>query len=94
MGNRLPRGFWLNVMLLLAVVGSSLSVVWVSHKQRELIAKIHQQSKTQNELQVEWGKLLLERSTVGSLAEVDEAATIKLGMVSPAPDKINVVRLP
>lgn len=94
MTNRFPRGFWLNLVTLVAVVATSLSVVWVSHKQRELIARIHVQSKAENELQVEWGKLLLERSTVGSLAEVDEAATLKLGMVSPAPDKINVVRLP
>jgi len=94
MTNRFPSGFWLNCLLLAAVVATSLTTVWVSHRERELVSQIHEQNKAENNLQVEWGKLLLERSTVGSLAEVDEAATLKLGMVSPAPDKINVVRLP
>jgi cell division protein FtsL len=76
--------------LLLAVVVSAIGVVYTAHRSRELFRSLEQARRDQNEIQIEWRQLLLERSTLASHARVEAIADTQLQMKLPA-SEINMV---
>ncbi len=76
--------------LLLAVVVSAIGVVYTAHRSRELFRSLEQARRDQNEIQIEWRQLLLERSTLASHARVEAIADKQLQMKLPA-SEINMV---
>lgn len=80
------------VILIVLVVFSALTVVYSAYKHRQLFNQ-HQQLSTQGDnLQVEWGQLLLEQSALSAHGRIEQIVTGKLGMYVPGPDEIVVVR--
>lgn len=77
--------------MLLLVVLSGLSVSYVSFENRRLHGEIRQELENRNSAQVEWGKLLLEHSTLTSPAYVEQLARDKLDMEVPGSDRIEMV---
>jgi len=84
---------WLVVVSWLGVISSALAVVYVSHSCRTLYAELATLERYANNLQVEWGQLLLEQSSLASYSRVEQLATEQLGMRAPRPDEIVVVTL-
>ena len=85
------RGRWAGSLLLaVLIVFSSVGVVCSSFECRKLVAGFEQLQEENNYLQVERGKLLLERSTLGSLNRIELLAK-KLGMRVPAPDEVVLI---
>ncbi len=83
---------WVCVSLaLLLVLASSIAVVYSSFETRKLVARHQQLQSEYNEMQVEWGQLLLEQSTWGSYNRVEKIAGNKLNMRVPAPNEIIMV---
>jgi cell division protein FtsL len=82
---------WLVVVSWLGVVSSALTVVYVSHGCRTLYAELAILEQHANELQVEWGQLLLEQSYLASYARIEQLATEQLQMRAPRPSEIVVV---
>jgi cell division protein FtsL len=80
----------LALCLLLAVVVSAIGVVYTAHRSRELFRSLEQARRDQNEIQIEWRQLLLERSTLASHARVEAIADKQLQMKLPA-SEINMV---
>jgi cell division protein FtsL len=78
------------VGLLLAVVVSAIGVVYTAHRSRELFRSLEQARRDQNEIQIEWRQLLLERSTLASHARVEAIADKELQMKLPE-GEINMV---
>lgn len=76
--------------LLLAVVVSAIGVVYTAHRSRELFRSLEQARRDQNEIQIEWRQLLLERSTLASHARVEAIADKELQMKLPE-GEINMV---
>ena len=76
--------------LLLAVVISAIGVVYTAHRSRELFRSLEQARRDQNEIQIEWRQLLLERSTLASHARVEAIADKQLQMKLPD-GEINMV---
>ena len=83
---------WFFVLLALAaVLVSSVAVVYSSFETRRLVALHQRLQNDNNQMQVEWGQLLLEQSTWGSYNRVEQLATKKLKMRVPSPNEIVMV---
>lgn len=69
--------------LLIAVVGSGIQVVRVSHEVRRLHAELEAAQKAQDEHLAEYSRLLLERSALSAYQNVERLAEQKLAMQFP-----------
>lgn len=85
------HSYGLTLVLLVLVVLSGLSVGYVSYENRRLHNRIQQELENRNSAQVEWGKLLLEHSTLTSPGRIEKVAREKLGMDVPKTDQIEMV---
>lgn len=74
--------------LWLAVMGSALAAVLVSHDCRRRYAELAELQRTEHHLHVEWGRYQLERSTWASPGRIDRAARTQFGLHAPALDEI------
>lgn len=72
-------------ILLLALV-SSFGVIFSAHKSRELFRELERARHEQNEIQIEWRQLLIERSTLSSHVRVESIARSELQMEPLADD--------
>lgn len=81
----------ITITLAFCVVGSALSVVYTTHKSRWLSTEIQHLKKSQRKLQLEWGRLLLERSTWASHDRIRNLAHNKLDMHEPTPSEWVIV---
>ena len=78
----------LTAVLVMTAVAVSYSV----HQARKLTAQSQQLQCDQYRLHTEWGQLLLEESTWGSFARVEQLARQELKMKQPAASERVVVR--
>ena len=79
-------------LLALAVFASALAVVYAKHENRRLFVELQGLQTTRDEMNVEWGQLQLEQSTLATHARIDAAARTQLDMIAPAPDTVVIVR--
>ncbi|MBB3227681.1 cell division protein FtsL [Luteibacter sp. Sphag1AF] len=79
-------------LLLLAVLGSAIGVVWTRHESRVLFMEITRLQNQKDELGVEYGRLELEQATYAEPSRIDAEARGKLGMLNPRPQDIQLVR--
>ena len=79
------------VFLWLLVVFSATSVAYVEHLCRQYYERISISEKTNNQLQADYGRLILELSTWGSLPRVETIAINELNMRTPLGDEIILV---
>ncbi|SEJ45063.1 cell division protein FtsL [Frateuria terrea] len=80
------------VILLLAVLASAIGVVWTRHESRVLFVDLTRLQNQRDELNVEYGRLELEQATWAEPRRIDQEARSKLGMVTPKPQDIQLVR--
>ena len=85
------RPFNLLVMLLLVVV-TAIAVVYSKHSGRELFIELQALAYERDALDVEWGQLQLEQSTLTTQGQVERDARDKLGMVNLAADNMVIVK--
>ncbi len=76
--------------LLLAITATAMGVVFTTYTTRHLLNSLQQLVQEQNSLQVEWGQLLLEQSSLVAQGQVEEIAISQLGMEIPSMDKVVV----
>ena len=76
--------------LLLAITATAMGVVFTTYTTRHLLNSLQQLVQEQNSLQVEWGQLLLEQSSLVAQGQVEEIAISQLGMEVPSMDKVVV----
>ena len=84
----------LNLILLAVVVAFALSAVTSNHPARKLFTALEREQSRMRDLEVEWGQLQLEQSTLAAHARVEKLARDKLGMRPPAPGQILSVEAP
>jgi len=70
--------------LLLLVLLSALSVVYVINLHRVTCGQMQTEEQLTHHLQLQWGQLLLEQASLATPARVEALATTKLHMVSPS----------
>ena len=82
----------LAVLLVLAVIGSALSVAWTRHLHRQAYAALTQLERARDELNIEFGRLQLEQATWSEANRVEQVAGARLGMKFPEAGEIVVVQ--
>ena len=66
------------VVVLLAVVGTSVSVVYSKHKARKLFIELEALNNERDDMDIEWGQLQLEQSTLTTQGQVEAERTLGL----------------
>ena len=79
-------------ILLTGTLLTATGVVYSTYESRELLNELQQKERTRNQLQVEWGQLLLEQSSLVSQGRIEERAVNELGMEIPAFESVIVVK--
>ena len=78
---------WSNVMLMLfllsALLGSAFMVVHQSFEYRQDYRILNQLLRDKDELNAEWGRLLIEQQTFGATAQIGSRAVMQLRMYTP-----------
>jgi cell division protein FtsL len=79
-------------VLWLAVLGSSVQVIYARHKARDLFVHLEKLNAERDSLEMEWGRLQLEQSYWSSHAFVERVANSKLQMNLPQTRDVRIVR--
>lgn len=88
-------GVWSALSLLFvaaAVVVTAIGVVYQAQVGRHLFAELEAQRKEQYELDIQWSRLMLERSTMLGHDRLERIAVSRFGMALPSPEQVVVVR--
>ncbi len=78
-------------LLIVATFLSALAVIDARNENRMLFARLQQLRQQRDQINVEWGQLLLEQSTWSTHARIEQVATRRLDMVMPQHVEIVVV---
>lgn len=78
----------LNLILLLLAVTSAIGTVTSNHRARKMFAEIEHEQSRMRDLEIEWGQLQLEQSTLASHARVEKIARDKLHMKAPGAGQV------
>lgn len=81
------------LLLIMAVLASALSVVYVKALDRDLFADLQTLQQTRDDLRVEAGQLLLEQNTWAAPARVQSIAQQALNMVVPGPKDVVAITI-
>lgn len=79
-------------LLVFLILISALGVVATKHFNRSLHIQLQRLQNSKDKLHVEWTQLLLEQGTLGSDVRVEQIAREKLGMITPVPSQMVVIR--
>lgn len=78
--------------ILMALIAASLGVAYSVHKSRVYLNQLQTLQVERDHLEVEWGQLLLEQQAWGAYGRIGKVATDELGMRTPAPHEVMMVR--
>ena len=85
----MTRGY---LLLLLVAIACALGVVTSQHKARKLFVELQKEKDRAQQMEVEWGQLQLEQSTLAMPARVEKIASLKLQMQLPKSGQIQFIR--
>jgi len=77
--------------LSVAVVFSALGVVYSKHQTRRLFVDVQRLEAERDRMNVDWGRLQLEQSTLATQARIESIAHGKLAMNIPPQDSVVIV---
>ncbi|MDR3386965.1 MAG: cell division protein FtsL [Rudaea sp.] len=80
------------LLLLIAVIGSALGVIYAREQNRRLFVDYTQLIKEHDDLNVEFSRLELEQATWAETNRIEQVARGQLGLISPGPATTIVVR--
>ncbi len=76
------------------LVVSAMALVLVRYESRLAFAELHRLDTRRDDLNVEYGRLLLERATWSLSQHVEEAASGRLDMTRPVEESVVTLALP
>lgn len=79
------------VVVALSVVGSAIMLVNAKHQSRQLFVRLELLKEARDRLQVDWGRLKLEQSTLATHGRVEAIVRERLSMVDPHAQEIILV---
>jgi cell division protein FtsL len=80
------------LLLTLAVIVSSISVVYARHEGRKLFIELQALGRQRDHMEVEWGQLQLEQGTLTTQGQIEKAARERLGMENLSKDNMVIVK--
>lgn len=87
-----PGQLAVTAVLVVALLGSALAVVYSTHRSRQLFNEWQQLQRKEWALDEDWERLLLEQSTWAAHERVSKLAETKLDMTMPDPAAIKIVK--
>ncbi len=87
----MPILFKVNMVLIVMLVICALGVVTVQHKMRAQHIALEHEKNLARKLDIEWGKLQLEQSTLIVRRQIEQAAKTQLDMEVPNADRIQII---
>ncbi|MDD5296671.1 MAG: cell division protein FtsL [Rhodocyclaceae bacterium] len=78
----------IHILLALLCVACALGVVASQHKARKLYAELEREQEHMRQLEIEWGQLQIEQSTLAAHGRVEVMARGDLQMVTPVPGMV------
>lgn len=75
-----------------AIVISAISIVYIKHQSRVEFVALQKLEQHRDDLNEEWGRLLLEQSTYAGPGRIEGEARLKLKMIVPTPAKTVVIK--
>ncbi len=88
----LSRSHASSFILSLAVLVSALSIIYVTNVSRGLNAHMEKMLIERDQFHLQWGQLLLEKSTAMMQARVQYIASNQLGMLVPTHKSVIVIK--
>jgi cell division protein FtsL len=79
-------------LLALGVIAGALGDVYAKHQSRRLFIELQGLEAERDEMNIEWGQLQLEQSTLATHGRVEDRARTELRMTMPAPEAVVIVR--
>lgn len=79
----MSKSIYLFFVLLIAVLLSAFAVVYSTNTYRSTFSQLQQEEQQAHFLQLQWGQLLLEQTSLATPARVEELAKGKLKMSFP-----------
>ena len=81
------------MMLLFAILISALSIVYIKDLNRRFFIQYQMLENVHDQIQVDWGKLLLEQGAWSTQSRIQEVAESTLGMRVPAAQKTVLIKI-
>ncbi len=80
------------VVLWVLVIASALAVVYMTHLSRNAFVETQRLTNEAQDFDVEWGRLLIERSNSSSVTRIEGIASDELGMSVPKANRVIVLQ--
>ena len=81
----------LAVLVVLMMI-SAFGVIYAKHQSRKLFVELQALHKARDNMDIEWGQLQLEQSTLATHSRVEGTAGAKLGMVIPEANQVVILK--
>jgi cell division protein FtsL len=79
-------------VFMVLVMLSAFSVIYAKHQTRKLFVELQALHKARDDMDIEWGQLQLEQSTLATHSRVEKTASAKLGMVIPEAKQVVILK--
>ena len=76
---------------MLILITNALGVVTSQHKTRSMFVALEYEQEIARQLEVEWGQLQLEQSTLAMHGRIERIASGKLNMKVPTASRVQIV---
>lgn len=83
---------FMGLLLMLVTVVSAVGVVYAKHKSRKLFVELQQLEGQRDNMNIEWGQLQLEQSTLTTHGQVERIARDRMNMHIPEPQSVVILR--
>jgi cell division protein FtsL len=80
------------VLLTVAVLACAMAVIELRHRNRLLFVELQSLTHERDQLNTEWGQLLLEQGAWSEQRRVEDTARARLGMAQPPREQTVIVR--
>ncbi|MFQ5635106.1 MAG: cell division protein FtsL [Gammaproteobacteria bacterium] len=77
--------------LVAAVMVSAIAAVYAKHESRKLFTEFQALTSERDSMEVEWGRLQLEQSSLSTHSRVEQLARGQMNMHVPPPDKVSLL---
>jgi len=85
-------GYLLLCLAVISVLASAASLVYARHESRRLFIELQQLTSQRDDLNIDWGRLQIEHSTLALPARIEKVVRDRLQMRDPDPADVVIVQ--
>lgn len=86
--------FTIYTILFLLILANAIGVVHQTFKYRKEYQQLNELKQKTHKLDIEWGRMLIEKQTFGASGQIATRATMQMSMFSPAYQQRIVIHIP